>query len=114
MAPESIRLDWPPNLPVLTKAFDHIHATMTGTLAPGQELAKLSSVYMYLPKYFRIEEGTVFPQSPFSTINGSKSVFCSYSEKMDIRCSFLTTILVRSLTRMLAVKSWPNTREILV
>ncbi|KAI5899479.1 uncharacterized protein SCHCODRAFT_02682484 [Schizophyllum commune H4-8] len=73
--------DLGPNLPALATALEHMYATMNGTLAPGQEPAKYSSVYQYLPKHLRIEEGTVIPQRPPLTSFGGDTINCLYSEE---------------------------------
>ncbi|KAI4524351.1 hypothetical protein K525DRAFT_194207 [Schizophyllum commune Loenen D] len=72
----------PPNLDALKSTLEHMHATMSGTLAPGQEPAKYSSVYKHLPKHVRIEEGTVIPQQPLLTSWGGEVVNCLYSEEV--------------------------------
>ncbi|KAL1755916.1 hypothetical protein FB107DRAFT_212450 [Schizophyllum commune] len=74
--------DLGPNLPALATALEHMHATMNGTLAPGQEPAKYSSLYQYLPKHLRIEEGTVIPQRPPLTSFGGEVINCLYSEEL--------------------------------
>ena len=72
----------PPNLDALASTLGHMYATVNGTLAPGQEPAKYSSVYQHLPKHLRIEEGTVIPQIPLLTSWGGEVVNCCYSEEL--------------------------------
>ncbi|KAL1694570.1 hypothetical protein GGG16DRAFT_46612 [Schizophyllum commune] len=72
----------PPNLDALASTLGHMYATVNGTLAPGQEPAKYSSVYQHLPKHLRIEEGTVIPQQPLLTSWGGEVVNCLYSEEV--------------------------------
>ncbi|KAL1742918.1 hypothetical protein HDZ31DRAFT_83798 [Schizophyllum fasciatum] len=75
-------LGLPPNSAALLDAFNHMYATMSGTLAEGQQPATYSSAYSYLPKHLRIEKGTVIPQGmPLPSCGGT--VFnCRYSEEV--------------------------------
>ncbi|KAL1742916.1 hypothetical protein HDZ31DRAFT_42137 [Schizophyllum fasciatum] len=70
-----------PNKEALNRAAEHQAATMNGTLAEGQEPARYSSLYQYLPAYLGIKPGEAMTQAQVTTSLDGESHYSLYSEE---------------------------------
>ncbi|KAL1742912.1 hypothetical protein HDZ31DRAFT_42128 [Schizophyllum fasciatum] len=69
-----------PNAENLGRAIHHQIATMSGTLAEGEEPARFSSIYKYLPAYLGLQPGQVIPQCTMPTASNGEVGHYLYSE----------------------------------